>query len=679
MLSVAGSRPLYFADHDRDFYRALRLSQGTWSVLAHGHPMAEGRIETLGGLFYAVMAPCVRISKNPRWLFFVIDALVLLSLYPFYRLSRVFFDRRIAYLITVLWAVDTGRIAFSNQGWHPALLIPAVTWWHLLAVKFVRMPTRGGAAFLGLVTFACLSLHVTSMFLLISLALMWAAHRWDCLGHSLRILRRWPVVFVLLGVLALCWSPLRFLIGYLLKFAGDPASQILDKLLGFNTSQMVTLIPLPGPWLPRVAVYAVWMVGLVSLFRSRPAAVAREHRLFRIWCLSNLATWLMISGVLFAALEKANYAGNIATGRYHLWGFPMILSLGFVGLWELGSLGARWKRIPPAAPVWLVIAAHLANVAAFRLRDPNEFSAVGRRVEETVLIREMIDRWNLSPRSLFYSIFADTGITSFPFHRYYLIWLFEQQQRPGSSRIRPDQIVIVTRAGTADERAIKSTYRILEVAASGDLRAYACEHTVESMRYYSPFVYHDHLSFERPGGGLLYDGRTDVTSRRRIVAARVFPPDAAQAEIHYHLLVEEDRDGIRVGTYLHLPRYEGQCLIPGIDNDVVVHSSLRILGADRNVLCRLSHPRIPPSRIEPDRDMNWMVVRRRFPGIEFDDVAEVELHLTYHDPSHYSFPRTFVWSVLEQPAAMNPLYDFPQLRRADGVNRLWRNAGKSAE
>lgn len=649
ILSCIGARSFYIYDQDRDFMKVERLLRGEWSLLLDGHVMNTGPLATLGGAFYAIMAPFMAISKDIRWLYWVIDALAFLSVIPARRWFRVFFSERAVDALSVLYVANAARMVLADSGYHPALTQLSIAAWQLVELRLIMTPTPWAVAAAIAIALINASLHLSTLPAVAVLPILWVASQ-DSIGWR-RVARALEVT----GIVACCLGAIW--ISYSLSSASIVAklAQLdltLDKLIGFETasdelvsSGGVYRGPLPG--LLRLAVDLLLLGGVARLLWSRPLATNND-RLLRTWCVLHCLMFLAI----FASYEVVVTSGaafGIGTGqplpsRY----INSFYLTAMVLLFAAFDLLAGWLRRQAGAAIlgcYVLSGLHLGEIALYRWRSQSA-EGVGPPVSDAQfrLMSRALTKWNVSPGWLFSSMRVAGSIRG-PFMPFYLDWFVHNHRRAGgAAELHPDMSLLVVRANSPDDRA--GAAGAIDMVEADDLRAYLGAYTANTMEYREYFMGGRPLEFD-VDRGQLYTKRDPEGRVIGYVMMRIQPPAEAFAELSYEIALDGGA-GVNLGTYLELPRL-GPCLTMSTDNDRVLGSRLRLLGRGGSVLAEVAYPIVVHNEAA-DAYAARAVVKQRFEDIAISDIEDVQIELKYHDPSHYPEPRVFRWSALNLPA-----------------------------
>jgi len=665
VLSLMGPRSFYYWDHDRDFGRVARLLHGDLAVLRTGQLQAGGGVQTLSGLFYAVLAPFMAISSDLRWLYGAIDALVLLGAIPAYRVARLFFGWDGAALFALLWLLDNGRVMLSNEGWHASLLLLAAPGWHLAALYQLRAPSRGSWLAMALLTFANLSLHLSFAPLVLGYAILLARFRapstWRWLYPSL------------LALIPFVGGAIAFLRGRLaFAFFGLPLARTLDLLIGFdtNTWSWGGLAAAHSAW--QWPVYFVTLLGMIVV--ATRTFVFDEQGLFRAWLLSMSAAHLGALWIGFAFYEhRTALIDRRCSGG---WFLPALMAFHCGLLW----LGRRfWPRRPWFA-VGLALTLHLVVLSRRRWTAPATAFAVGPPDAAAVnssgraaapssyeALAQAMRTWGVDAEWLYYHSYTDrleTGVSLMPF---YLGWLQRENGGRAAHAAHLDSFRLVF---------VPLTSRLAEQLSSVCQQRFdrfglrACLLNAEEMPANLVRFVRDPGKW-RLSTGDLHVERSPAGGLRHLLASRETPPPEALAELSYDATVSDSADGLRLSATMF-----GTSLTLAPHDDTLVSSDLLLLDAGGATLARLSFLPIAASETVIGGGTPRGALTATLTGLRAASVGDVRLELVYLDldPNHSRSARRFGWSMMapglgsDAPLELEELGEpwsiFQKLRRA---------------
>jgi hypothetical protein len=632
-----------------------RLLGGDWSVLTKGHEQNDLRplrLRTFGSVFYAIMASFMWVSKDIRWLYFVIDVLAFLSVLPARRFFQVFFPAREVDVLCALWVANTARIVFSNYGLHPALTQFSIALWQLVELGFLLKPSWRRAAAVIAIGLLNVSLHLSTLAAIVALPVLWLLYRETAY-------RRWVVRSAALLSVATCgivlfWLWRRFSWSFIMA-AISGIGLTFDNLLGFDTSTIghdgvdgvVYSGPLPA--LVRWAIVFLVLAGTVAMLTKHSAE--RNGRILRLWCAVHGAIFL--SYYAFHALQSLRgLPGDalVPINRYTNWFYLTGLILLFTGVRSL----AGWLRLRADAAVgacYVLAGLHLTTVGLFRLRHQSAFVAVGPHAREDCqysLTVRALEKWSIPTGWLFFSVQAAGAVPTEPLMPFYADWLTRTHQHGDESvGLRPDTRLVIVRANSPEERVAQAS--AVDVVEAGDLRGYLEPYDAETASYGTAFLQEETKAFDpsplanRVDLGFLYTKHAPSGKVSGYIARSV-PPADAFAELAYEMVMD-GTEHVTVATYIELPQWANELRLSQ-DNDRLLASSLRLLARDATPLAEIPYPNVlrgEPAGVYATRAL----VRERFEHFGIADVGDIEIELKYHDPSHYPEPRLFRWSVMK--------------------------------
>lgn len=498
IVSLVGPCLGYWQNVDRDLERLARFVDGDWHPLIEGH-RAPLFGQTLGGLFFLVLAPFYIISSNTAWLYGVIAALVFLSVIPLWYVARRICGSPVAWIACTIYAVSFGRVFSGNLGIHSYMSLLPVMLFHLVLLRVVAQPTICSIIGALLLCLASLSLHLSSLPLLLIAPLIVLVYRWPLLTSQARTICKMALALVGIAILGYgLWK----LPAKVEHFSQEQAWQnavcrvrntvrAVESVTSFRAAMVGD-----GAWVDLDSrAQRVWhgdgilraippiflLIGVVTLLRPPPDWVVRRMgmpcgralRLARTWVLLSTSLQILIAGTFVPNWSVGGDCWQTYRNIIPAVGpLQILMAIGVVRL----ALLVRSNQPSPAtviAILLLLVAGHAGSLARLYSSCPLRLARYPISDGQFAVIAGLSSRWAIDREWLTSCSYTEpTAIGLSPYQ--IRTWSEVSKSRRGRP-LRLGHVLILAKSGSVLDRAIKvQPQAVLDAERAGDHIGYIC-------------------------------------------------------------------------------------------------------------------------------------------------------------------------------------------------------------
>ena len=673
---------LYNHDVDRDLERVERLVNGDWHSLIDGH-RAPLFGQTVGGLFFLILAPFYIISSNTAWLYGVIAALIFLSVIPLWYLTRRICGSTIAWIACTVYAISYGRVSHGNMGYHCYMSLLPVMLFHLVLLRVAARPTIQNVIGALLLCLASLSLHLSGLPLLLIAPLVVLIYRWPLLTPRAR---KTCKVALVLAVVAMLGYGLRNLPARVEHYGQKQAlqralsrQQALQRALSRLTNSVWAIEdvvslhindhvfsppqkPWPGDNTPRVIPPILLLIGLVTLLRRPPDLLlgrlgipcGQAFRLARIWILLSAFLQLLIAGVF---VDEWGRWSNWEQYRQIIPAVGPLQILMAIGVVRLALL-VRKGRSPAVAVIailLLLVAGHVYSITRLYSRHPSRLARYPISQDQFTVLAGLSNRWAIGQEwltSCSYTELDATRLSPYLIRKWY-----EANESQGTRPLRLGQVLILAKSGSTIDKALQAEPQgILDTERSGDIVGRIC--TLSATRSLTlkhlvvPFSYVDLDRVRKGDRSTLCQESPPVLERDVHVADHAFPLIIANSPLPPFLykygVFEVDVVAEQTNHDLAIWFLVGRSHFWSSDDEWTDMVTATVVWVDgHRSIIRSSPPPLGQDKI--------ITGHASFEGRAGADIEDIILSVArYLNPNHYQIPEGFSWSVISGKIVREP-------------------------